>query len=84
MENKINLTGIEIIKKYEGLELKPYKCPAGYNTIGYGHVIRKNEKFTHISKQKAESLLISDCSDIGNYINNIMDVELNSNSCCRT
>lgn len=27
---------IETTKKYEGLSLKPYKCPAGYPTIGYG------------------------------------------------
>ena len=26
----------ELIKKYEGLSLKPYKCPAGVWTIGYG------------------------------------------------
>lgn len=27
---------IELTKKYEGLSLKPYRCPAGYPTIGYG------------------------------------------------
>lgn len=27
---------IELVKKYEGLSLKPYRCPAGYPTIGYG------------------------------------------------
>lgn len=27
---------IDLIKKYEGLSLKPYRCPAGYPTIGYG------------------------------------------------
>ena len=28
--------GIELIKKYEGLYLNSYKCPAGVLTIGYG------------------------------------------------
>ena len=28
---------IAIIKKFEGLRLKAYKCPAGVFTIGYGH-----------------------------------------------
>ena len=28
---------IAIIKKFEGLRLKAYKCPAGVYTIGYGH-----------------------------------------------
>lgn len=27
----------ERVKKSEGLKLKMYKCPAGKNTIGYGH-----------------------------------------------
>lgn len=28
--------GVELIKHYEGLRLKPYTCPAGIATIGYG------------------------------------------------
>lgn len=27
---------IDLIKKYEGISLKPYRCPAGVWTIGYG------------------------------------------------
>lgn len=27
----------KLIKRHEGLRLKPYKCPAGYWTWGYGH-----------------------------------------------
>ena len=29
--------GIELIKKFEGLSLKPYICPSGHSTIGYGN-----------------------------------------------
>ncbi len=29
--------GKALIKKYEGLKLSAYKCPAGVWTIGYGH-----------------------------------------------
>ena len=32
----INERGIEIIKSFEGLSLKPYLCPAKVWTIGYG------------------------------------------------
>lgn len=28
---------LAIIRKFEGLRLKPYRCPAGVPTIGYGH-----------------------------------------------
>jgi len=36
------MTGLEIVKFYEGLKLKAYLCPAGIPTIGYGHT--KNVK----------------------------------------
>lgn len=29
-----------LIRRHEGLRLKPYLCPAGLWTVGYGHVIR--------------------------------------------
>lgn len=28
---------LSLIRKFEGLRLKPYLCPAGVPTIGYGH-----------------------------------------------
>ena len=34
---KISDNGLSLIKKFEGLELKAYKCPADVWTIGYGH-----------------------------------------------
>lgn len=34
---RANQRAIDLIKKYEGLRLKAYKCPAGIWTIGYGH-----------------------------------------------
>ena len=33
---KTSKKGLDLIKKYEGLELKPYLCPANVPTIGYG------------------------------------------------
>jgi GH24 family phage-related lysozyme (muramidase) len=56
--------GIELIKKYEGLYLHAYKCPAGVLTIGYGTTNADKEmtcftinKNTTITKAKAEELL---------------------------
>lgn len=34
--NAIGAKGLSLIKQFEGLLLKPYKCPAGIPTIGYG------------------------------------------------
>lgn len=51
---------LKIIKEFEGLELKAYKCPAGVWTIGYGttlidgRAVRSDEVITAL---KAEELL---------------------------
>lgn len=47
---------LERTKRYEGLSLKPYKCPAGYITIGYGHNLEANG----ITQEMAEELLKTD------------------------
>lgn len=46
----------ELIKKYEGLSLKAYKCPAGIWTIGYGTTANVKEGDV-ITLQEAESYL---------------------------
>ena len=48
---------IELIKKHEGLRLKPYRCTANKQTIGYGRNIEDNG----ISKEEATIML---CNDI--------------------
>ncbi len=50
----------ENIKKYEGLELKPYHCPKGKITIGYG----RNLEDKGISKTEANLMLDNDLLDI--------------------
>ncbi len=37
----------------------PYRCPAGYDTIGYGHVIRVGEDFSGGIDQPAALRLLS-------------------------
>lgn len=41
---KLSLKGFELIKRFEGLQLKPYICPAGIPTIGYGNTYYPNGK----------------------------------------
>ena len=54
----------ELIKKYEGLSLKPYKCPAGIWTIGYGTTVYPNGNKVKptdepITKDTASALLLN-------------------------
>lgn len=37
---KINKATVDLVKKFEGLKLKAYICPAGIVTIGYGYTNR--------------------------------------------
>ena len=60
----INLTsqqGLDLIKTFEGFSASVYQCPAGYPTIGYGHLVKDNERFEQpLSPSSAETLLRHD------------------------
>ena len=52
----------DFIKKWEGRELKAYRCSAGKWTIGYGHTEDVEEGDT-VTPSEAELLLIEDLKD---------------------
>lgn len=59
---KISNKGIDLIKSFEGFSSKPYKCPAGIPTIGYGATFYTDGKKvtmsdTPITEEKAVELL---------------------------
>jgi len=39
---RLDKKGYDLIKEFEGLSLKPYKCSAGVPTIGYGSTYYEN------------------------------------------
>lgn len=47
---------MQMTKNFEGLRLKPYKCPAGKLTIGYG----RNLEDVGIAEEEAEMLFFND------------------------
>lgn len=51
--------GLSLIKSFEGLRLRAYKCPAEVWTIGYGHTKGVKEGMI-ITEQQAEQFLIDD------------------------
>lgn len=56
---KISQNGIDLIKKFEGVRLNAYKCPAGVWTIGYGHTAGVYQGQV-ITQSYAEALLKAD------------------------
>lgn len=79
MKKIINQETISLIKNFEGLNTSKYICPAGKATIGYGHVILKNEKLDNITEAQAENLLFQDLRKFANYVHYLIKAPLNSN-----
>lgn len=57
---KISQKGINLIKKFEGCQLRSYKCPADKWTIGYGSTGKHVKPNMVITKDEAEQLLLKD------------------------
>lgn len=62
--------GIDLIKEFEGLRLKAYKCPAGIWTIGYGHT-KGVTAGMEITNQQAEEFLKGDIKPVEVFINKL-------------
>ena len=55
----INSAGLSIVKTFEGLSLTPYLCPAGWWTIGFGHLVKEDTPKV-VTQEEAESYLERD------------------------
>ena len=65
---KINKSGLNLIKKYEGCKLTSYICPAGFLTIGYGHTGKDVKPNQTITKNKAINLLKKDLARFERHV----------------
>lgn len=65
---KINKSGLNLIKKYEGCKQTSYICPAGVLTIGYGHTGKDVKPNQTITKKKAISLLKKDLARFERHV----------------
>jgi lysozyme len=74
----------ELIKTFEGFKSKPYKCPAGIPTIGYGSTFYEDGtkvKLTDapITEARAMELLADVVNDFSKKVNKLIKVEVNQN-----
>ncbi len=76
---RTSATGINLIKHFEGFSATPYKCPANYLTIGYGHVIKPSESFAELTKQQAEALLRADLQSFEGSVVRLITTPLRQN-----
>ena len=67
---KTSPKGIALIKEFEGLRLKAYKCPGGVWTIGYGHTDGVRPGMA-ISERQAEDFLKAELIAFEKYLNDL-------------
>ncbi len=56
--------GIDLIKRFEGCQLRTYCCPAGKPTIGFGHTGADVYDGLIITPERAEEMLRDDLRDV--------------------
>ena len=81
---KVSKQGLEVIKKHEGFRSKPYLCPAGVPTIGYGNTyypdgskVKMTDK--PLSKDVADVLLRLVVEDFEDCVNKYVQSNINQN-----
>jgi lysozyme len=74
---KTSPKGIALIKEFEGLRLKAYKCPGGVWTIGYGHTAGVKPGMV-ITEAQAGEYLKADLIAFERYLNGL-GLALNQN-----
>jgi len=73
---EISQKGLDLIKSFEGFSETVYKCPAGKDTIGYGHLLRPGESFESITREQAEDLLRKDVDFAEDVVDKYVNVPL--------
>lgn len=75
---KISETGVDLLKRFEGLELESYQDIAGVWTIGYGHTETAGPD-QKINEREAEELLRRDLAPRERAVEQMVKVPLNQN-----
>ena len=81
---KIGTKGLELIKSFEGLRLKPYLCPAKIPTIGYGNTFYEDGKKVtmkdpEITEQRATELLQDSLKGFEKYVDSYCRDDISQN-----
>ena len=80
----INERGIEMVKSFEGLALRPYVCAGGVNSVGYGATRSSTGgpidlDMEPISETEAEALLIRDLESSEGWVSRLIKTALTEN-----
>lgn len=79
MRVKLSEKGLAFIKLHEGFSSTSYLCPAGYLTVGYGHVVKPSEAIQFlnpISDKEATNLLLQDIMEAEHSVSRLTKIML--------
>jgi GH24 family phage-related lysozyme (muramidase) len=76
---RVSQKGINLIKKYEGLRLVAYLCPANVLTIGYGHTGVDVKPGMQITEEEADRLLWKDTESAQQAVSSFVSIKINQN-----
>ena len=76
---KTSVAARRLIEEFEGFRATPYRCPAGVPSIGFGHAIKKGEKFTRLTLREGEALLVKDLEPVESAIDWLVTAPLAQN-----
>ena len=65
---QISQSGLEMVKNFEGFRSKPYKCPAGRWTVGYGTTQGITKDTVPITEEAASRMLEDDLDLIASVV----------------
>ena len=69
--------GRALIRAFEGFAATPYICPAGWPTVGYGHVVQGGERFDEaLDRAGADALLAADLPRYEGAVCRLIEVPL--------
>lgn len=73
----INIKACDFIAHFEGFSPTVYQCPGGFQTIGYGHRIKRGEDIpAHLSQLEGLALLHQDILFIKRSVDRLIHIDL--------
>lgn len=74
---QITEDGLRLIRRFEGFSALPYLCPAGYLTVGYGHLVKNPQAFKQpITEDEATGMLVVDIEAAAHAVLRLISVPL--------
>lgn len=65
---------VELVKSFEGFRPKPYLCPAGKWSLGFGHTHGVTANTPPVTREQAVKLLEDDLAEFGKGVSKLLDV----------